>query len=512
MAFWNKKLSARRYRLRQSISAERIVDLNRFTENGIPGSAVILAIFMAVCGFLLSLDAGFNHFEFQSSSRVLALSGLMILISATMAFYVYQYEKRVIRNNLRGFALAGFFILLLAAVKISMLFVHHENIPGMATAIIVATSIVLTIAYDQRFAVGMSLFFAILVWLAVGLFDRTDIFLVMTAGAFTACFALRDIRTRMKLIEVSILTAAIVFITSGLIGILMNAGAIDIFKTAGRSGFAVVVIGFIIQGILPLVERTFKVATSMTLLDYSDASQPLLRRLAMEAPGTYSHSLLIGSLSEAAAESIGANGLLCRVGAYYHDIGKINKPSYFVENQMGAVSRHKELSPAMSQLIIIGHVKDGMEMAREYKLPSVLRQFIEGHHGTTLIEYFYNEAKKRQQEERAVLPSESDFRYPGPKPRSKEAAIVMLADSIEGAVRSLPEITPTRIEAVVHNMAMKRLQDGQFDECDLTLRELSRIETSLTKSLCAHYHGRIAYPKAPDIPDTYQQHSVEKIS
>jgi putative nucleotidyltransferase with HDIG domain len=252
----------------------------------------------------------------------------------------------------------------------------------------------------------------------------------------------------------------------------------------------------------------------MTLLDYSDANQPLLKRLAMEAPGTFSHSLLLGSIAEAAAEAIGRNGLLCRVGAYYHDIGKINKPSYFVENEMGSTSRHKELSPAMSQLVIVGHVKDGIEMAKEYSLPVVLRQFIETHHGTTLIEYFYNEAKKKHDEKQAPPspdtkkgvsgsppPSESEFRYAGPKPRTKEAAIIMLGDTVEGAVRSLTEVTPTKIEAVVHNMAMKRLQDGQFDECDLSLRELSQIETSISKALAAHYHGRIAYPKAPDVPE-----------
>ena len=179
---------------------------------------------------------------------------------------------------------------------------------------------------------------------------------------------------------------------------------------------------------------------------------------------------------------------------------------------MGAASRHKELSPAMSQFIIIGHVKDGVEMAKEYGLPAVLRQFIENHHGTTLIEYFYNEAKKQQQQtEGGTIPTESDFRYVGPKPRTREAAIVMLADCVEGAVRSLAEITPTRIEAVVHNMAMKRLQDGQFDECDLTLRELSKIEASLSMTLTAHYHGRIAYPNAPDMPLQYQRDAGEKI-
>ncbi|MBA7654634.1 Cyclic-di-AMP phosphodiesterase PgpH [subsurface metagenome] len=228
----------------------------------------------------------------------------------------------------------------------------------------------------------------------------------------------------------------------------------------------------------------------------------------MEAPGTFSHSLLIGSIAEAAAEAIGRNGLLCRVGAYYHDVGKINKAGYFIENEVGSASRHKELSPTMSHLIIVGHVKDGIEMAKEYSLPNVLRQFIETHHGTTLIEHFYSEAQKRNtkssKKKTVDVLSESEFRYPGPKPLTKEAAIVMLADTVEGAVRSLSEVTATKIEAVVHNMAMKRLQDGQFDECDMSLRELSQIETSISKTLAAHYHGRIAYPKAPDMPPDAQ--------
>ncbi|MBN2128468.1 MAG: HD domain-containing protein, partial [Sedimentisphaerales bacterium] len=181
----------------------------------------------------------------------------------------------------------------------------------------------------------------------------------------------------------------------------------------------------------------------------------------------------------------------------------------FIENEMGSASKHTELSPAMSQLIIVGHVKDGAEMAKEFALPGVLRQFIETHHGTTLVEPFYNQAIKRHEapggaadgrKPKEAPPAESEFRYAGPKPKTKEAAIVMLADAVEGATRSLSDVTPTKVETVVHNIAMRRLQDGQFDECDLTLRELSQIETSMSKSLAAHYHGRIAYPTAADEP------------
>ncbi|MCK5172574.1 MAG: HDIG domain-containing protein, partial [Planctomycetes bacterium] len=308
-----------------------------------------------------------------------------------------------------------------------------------------------------------------------------------------------EIRTRMKLIEVSTLASVTVFITAASLGFIQGKTVGIIFFTSGSAAAITVAVGLVLQGFLPLIEKVFGIATSMTLMDYSDANQPLLKKLAMEAPGTFSHSLLIGSIAEAAAEAIGANGLLCRVGAYYHDIGKINKPPYFVENQMGSQSRHDQLSPAMSQLVIVGHVKDGIEIAREFGLPAFLRQFIETHHGTTLIEYFYNEAKKQQDDKQKTV-SESEFRYPGPKPKTKEAAIIMIADTSESAARSLSELTPNRIETVVHNMAMKRLQDGQLDECDLTLRELSKIEAALSKSLAAHHHGRIAYPKAPDEP------------
>jgi cyclic-di-AMP phosphodiesterase PgpH len=512
MAFWIKKLNPRRHRIHQGLSDERLSRLNRLAADGVPGSLLLLLIFVAAAGSLLSITIGADVLQVKPVAEIIAYAGLAFLVSVAGAIYIYHYQRHIIKNNLRGFALTGLFFLLLAATKLGMLFTWPVE---LSVGPAVTAAIILTIAYDQRFALGMSMLFSILVWLAIGQVERTDLFLMMIAAIFPCCFLLREIRTRMKLLEVSVLAAAIVFLAAGFIGILRLADNLELlkmFKSAGAAAAMVIVVGFLIQGLLPIIEKAFRVATSMTLLDYSDASQPLLKRLALEAPGTYSHSLLIGSLAEAAAETVGANGLLCRVGAYYHDIGKLNKPVYFVENQMGAASRHRELSPAMSQLIIIGHVKDGIEMAKEYGLPAVLRQFIEAHHGTTLIEYFYNEARKQRQAQDGAPPSESEFRYAGPKPKTRETAIVMLADSIEGAVRSLAEITPTRIEAVVHNMAMKRLQDGQFDECDLTLRELSKIEASLSMSLTAHYHGRIAYPQSPDRPPQYQRDAIEKMT
>ena len=236
----------------------------------------------------------------------------------------------------------------------------------------------------------------------------------------------------------------------------------------------------------------------MTLLELADASQPLLRRLALEAPGTYNHSYSVATLAEAAADAIKANSLLCRVASYYHDVGKIHKPDYFVENQMGGENRHLNLSPSLSLRIIQSHVKDGVELAKEYHLPTSILPIIEQHHGTTVVEYFYSKAMRQgdQQPEIAHPPSDVEFRYPGPKPRSKEAAIVMLCDVVESACRSLAEPTASRLEAKVRELSRLRLDDGQFEQCDLTLRDLEQIETAIVKTLLGIYHGRVAYPSS----------------
>ena len=497
-----KKINPRRSQVRKDIMAERLSKLSQLANTKILSSILIWLVFVVLCILILS----FEPLKQSDSRRIVPISVIVILLSLAVAFYIYYYQRRIIKNRTRTITTAGLFIVLLAVTKLGALL---NNQPAWGTATAVTAAIILTIAYDQRFAVGISIFYCAFASFAFGPATNINLFLIMATGAFICCFSLREIRTRMKLLEVSTMAAITVFMISMSLEFLAESPqAKDIFKTSGIHAMAAFLSGLLMQSLLPLIEKLFRIATSMTLLDYSDANQPLLKRLAMEAPGTFSHSLLVGSIAETAAEAIGRNGLLCRVGSYYHDIGKINKPSYFIENQMGSDSRHKELSPAMSRLVIVGHVKDGIEMAKEYGLPAVLRQFIDTHHGTTLVEYFYHEAKKKQENGKSGKtggPSESEFRYQGPKPRSKEAAIVMLADSLEGTIRSLPEVTPTKIETVTHNMAMKRLQDGQFDECDMSLRELSQIEASISKSLAAHYHGRIAYPQQLDEPQLEQQ-------
>ena len=523
-----RKTSPRRDQVRRNIGTESSLKLSRLMDADILISLLLWLVFVALC--ILVLSFGLAQ---QGRYRAMAAVSIMTAFLAIGAgMYTYHYQYRMLRNHAKALALVVLIPVLLAVTKLGSLSSGTALWGlswGVGTAALMA--IILSIAYDQRFATGMSILYCVLASLAIG--PKPDqgfqlqgmrLFLTMACGAAACCFALREIRTRMKLLEVSALAASVVFVASLSVPYLNFLGEppkwTTVLQAAGYYACATFLAGLLIQSLLPLIEKMFRIATSMTLLDYSDANQPLLKKLAMEAPGTFSHSLLIGSLAEAAAEAIGCNGLLCRVGAYYHDIGKINKPKYFTENEMGSASKHKELSPAMSQLIIVGHVKDGVEMAKEFALPNVLRQFIETHHGTTLVEPFYHEARRKYEESgpggtsRKTIeppPSESEFRYAGPKPKTKEAAIVMLADAVEGAVRSLSDVTLAKCEAVVHNIAMKRLQDGQFDECDLTLRELSQIEDSMSKSLAAHYHGRVAYPTAPDAPVRAPKASVPKM-
>lgn len=493
------------------------VKISPLADRNVVISALIWLVFVLASIAILSFEL-VAHKRYQA---LVPLAAVVVFVSVGAAFYVYHYQRRILTNHARAWGLVGLFLVLLGVTKIMVMATGISPWgPGWGTGTAVVAAIILVIAYDQRFAIGMGTLYCVLAALAVGprsgegfRLQGLGLFLTMFACVATCSFSLKEIRTRMKMLEVGALTAAVGFVIAFSVEYLNFMGEpislATVSKSAGCHGAMAFGGVFLIQGLLAPIERLFRIATSMTLLDYTDANQPLLKKLAMEAPGTFSHSLLIGSIAEAAAEAVGCNGLLCRVGAYYHDIGKINKPKYFVENELGSASKHKELSPTMSQLVIIGHVKDGVEMAKEYGLPSVLRQFIETHHGTTLVEPFYNQAKKRHitpgpdkagKKPKEAPPSESEFRYAGPKPKTKENAIVMLADAVEGAVRSLSDVTLAKVEIVVHNMAMKRLQDGQFDECDLTLRELSGIEASMAKSLAAHYHGRIAYPTPPDEP------------
>jgi putative nucleotidyltransferase with HDIG domain len=416
------------------------------------------------------------------------LLGFLVVFGA--AAYMRRYQQGVFSNHFRRVISMAVLLLILGVTR--LVFVGTGIPPHFAIGMQVLAVGLLAVVYADEAVFAICGALAILITMAMQ--EGIAFFIILLAASGTMVFGLRVVRNRGKIVLVGSGAACVALVTSVAVGLLDGQQLPFVMSDSLWAACATLMAAFVIEGVLPGIERLFRLSTGMTLLEWCDASKPLMRMLAAESPGTYNHSLLVAALAESAAEAIGANGLRCRAGAYYHDIGKINKPAYFVENQAAGMSRHDKLSPAMSLLVIIGHVKDGIEMAKEYGLPASLWAFIPEHHGTTLVQYFYHAASQARGPDDPEI-SETEFRYPGPKPQSRETAIVMLCDGVEGAVRAMAEPTPNRIEAVVSDIIQKRLVDGQFDECDLTFRELAEIEKSLVKSLCGIYHSRIVYPE-----------------
>jgi putative nucleotidyltransferase with HDIG domain len=486
-----------------------------FYESGVLGSILLLMVFIVCASFVLSCgesNSGTVKMLCWPRLRTFSIIGSFVFVlSLALGLYVAINEPRIIQSHLRGIHLLLMLLIMIVLVRVGVL---HRWSPYLAVVPAMLTGITITITYNQRFALGVGSFLVLVSVLVMA--DMSDslrqgmgVMLCSGGGMAIAVLLLRKIRSFTGLIEVCLISGVVIFVLIFMSGLWQGIGLLEILKNCLYGSLGAVSVGFIMQGLLPVIERLFHTATDITLLTYGEVTKPLLKRLALEAPGTFNHSWQIGMLSEAAAEAVGANGLLCRVGSYYHDVGKLNKPRYFVENQEENFNQHKELSPTMSRMIIVGHVKDGLELMQEYKIPKVLHQFVATHHGTTLVEYFYHEATKTESEtDKKAM--EVEFRYPGPKPFSVEAAVVMLADAVEGATRAMQEPTPSRIELLVHNLAIKRLQDGQFDSCDLTMRQLHIMEQSLVKSLCAMYHGRITYPKTAKPVRSYRSDTGKK--
>jgi hypothetical protein len=266
----------------------------------------------------------------------------------------------------------------------------------------------------------------------------------------------------------------------------------------------------LVLGLAPIIEGLFGYTTDIKLLELANLENPLLKDLTLQAPGTYHHSVIVGSLVEAAAKSVSANPLLSRVSAYYHDIGKLKKPLYFIENAGGTENKHDHLSPSMSSLVLISHAKDGAELARENHLGERITRIIQQHHGTSLISFFYQRAKEQENPEMSLL-NESDFRYPGPKPQTKEAGLVMLADAVEAASRTLTDPAPAQIKGLVQRIIQSIFLDGQLEECELTLKNLHSIEESFTRILTAIFHRRVEYPvPSPAEPQKRSNENLDK--
>ncbi len=301
------------------------------------------------------------------------------------------------------------------------------------------------------------------------------------------------VRTRFKVIRAGFIAGVVQFLVAFLgekgasLSIIGRPDA-ELLKICVLNG---VISAGVVIGFLPVFEYIFHVVTNVSLLELSDFNHPLMKRMILEAPGTYQHSLVVANLAEAAAEAIGANPLLARIGAYYHDIGKIPKAHYFVENQIPYRDIHKDLKPSISKMIIINHVKEGVELAKKYRLNPRIIDFITQHHGRSLVYYFYHRAKELE----PSSGNEEEYRYPGPRPQSKEVAIVSLADTIEALSRTLEDPTPSRIEEMVKNVVRKKFIEGELDESDLTLKDLEKISESFTRVLNAIFHTRINYPQ-----------------
>jgi putative nucleotidyltransferase with HDIG domain len=408
----------------------------------------------------------------------LAVSLLLICL------YYYLKSRNLLNKNCNLLNLTLLFLVnfvssyFLIKHRISIYFIPFSAVPMLATLLFANLEISLLLTTASVFAIVPFMPGAPL----------QAVIISLVSGISSSILVL-NARKRNTVIRAGLVTGIIQVITLA----LMN----NLYLKAGENYLILFINGIassiITLGVLPVFEYLFNTATNVSLLELADFHHPLLQRLAQEAPGTYHHSMIVGNLSETACRAVGANALLARIGAYYHDIGKLQKPEYFSENQDREESRHNKLAPTMSKLVIMNHIKEGLELAKEYHLNPALVNFIQQHHGNSLVYYFYRRALENVDEYQEV--SEEGFRYPGPKPNSKETAIVLLADSVEAAARALKEPSPTNIEELVHKIINNKFIDGQLDDCDLTLKDLEKISAVFIRLLCGVYHSRASYPQ-----------------
>ena len=428
--------------------------------------------------------------------NVIGILLLVFLLIAVFIFYLKQYEPHLLRQP-SNLALLGIIAILTTALAKGVTFLPFSNflipIPmaGMLTTILVSS------------ATGIMITLLLILLVATVVAQKFNLILVMVLSGLTGVYFVNRIHRRSDILKAGLWSGV-----AGAVGILIASliSGLQIRVSINEAGWGIlngILCAILVMGILPAFEVIFKITTNPSLLELSDLNHSLLRQLAIHAPGTYHHSLVVGNLAESACETIEANALLARVGAYYHDIGKIEKAEYFTENQTDSISRHRheKLSPHMSSLIIVSHIKNGVEMAKQYKLPDRIIDFVPEHQGTSLIYFFYQKALQHAKEGESI--KEEDFRYPGPKPQSKETAVVLLADSVEAASRSLTEPTPARIKGLVRKIINNKFIDGQLDECNLTLRDLNAIAESFVRVLTGIFHTRVPYPE-PKEPQGYR--------
>jgi len=356
---------------------------------------------------------------------------------------------------------------------------------------IAAASMLIAISLGPKIAMLVTVILSFLMSFIIG--GEINYILVAIIGGIVSIYSIRKATQRSSLTRAGLMIAGVNIITISSLGLINNEGYYLILKDnlwGVLNGFLAVILTI---GILPFLESFFDITTSFKLMELSNPNQPLLKKLIVDAPGTYHHSIVVGNLSETASEEIDGNGLLARVGSLYHDIGKIKRPYFFTENQEAYKNIHDDMEPSLSALVIASHVKEGMELAKKNKLPKDIINIITQHHGTGLITYFFHRAL---QENGASVDevAEENYRYSGPKPQTKEAGIILLADSLEATTRTLTNPTPSRIKSLVKEIIQKNLENGQLEECDLTLRDLDKIGDSFSRILTGMFHSRVEYP------------------
>jgi putative nucleotidyltransferase with HDIG domain len=454
---------------------------------------------------LAKLDAFFKSKGDSKFSGFLVLIGIF-LTALFLSCIMYLWRTRnwlniPMRSNVDLLVFSIILVLQIIFIKVGIFISSAVNraFPSISTdtcffAIPFAFGAMIIAVLINR---NVALIISVMVSFLIGfLFDEKIIFpLFAFLGSVAASYHIVNSRQRSAFLKVGIflglVNIAAIFCMNLLTGNLFN----DLFARFVMGFAGGIITGILVAGITPIFESAFGFITDIKLLELANLNQPLFQRMIIEAPGTYHHSIIVASLVEAAAEAIGANSLLAKVSAYYHDIGKLTKPQYFIENQPNFDNRHDKLSPKMSSLIIIAHVKDGCELASQVKLGRQIINIIRQHHGNNIVSYFYDKAKKNKDEAIRSL-SESDFRYPGPKPQTKEAGLVMLGDVIEASSRTLSNPTPARIRSLVRERIERIYMDGQLDECELTLRNLNTIAETFTKILTGIFHHRVDYPES----------------
>lgn len=422
-------------------------------------------------------------------------TGLLVaLLISIILLYTYIHQRDIYKKS-NYLYLIGIISLMTLLVSRAVMAINITQWPELGAlfgflAPLAAAGMLITILLDARLALIVVANLALLLGVMSG--NNFQFALVGFVGGVSGVFSVSKLSQRGDLVRAGIYVGAINVIIIAVIGLINGSPWYLLVTSALVLGIANGLLSSILtNGALPYLETSFGITSTVRLLELSNPNNPLLKKLLTESPGTYHHSILVGNLAEAAAEVVGAEPLVVRVGAYYHDIGKIKRPYFFIENQLGGDNPHDKIAPSLSTLILTSHIKDGVELAREQKLPQPIIDIIEQHHGKSLVSFFYHKALEGDRTESV---NEEDFRYEGPKPKTKEAAIVMLADNIEAAVRSLQHPTAGRVEGLVRKIIKDRLMDGQLDECDLTFKDLDAIANSFVRVLSGIFHNRIEYP------------------